>query len=172
MLGQRADSAHAAPVFRYPVRAPERRLPVASHVRQETDAKEPASPPEVSDEALMAAYCAGDEAAFRRLFQRYGGRIYSFLLHTTGERTQAEDLSQQTWLKLHRARGSFDGGSRFAAWLYTIAANLRRDEARVRRRRPEDLTADGQVPSFAASAEPEVSAEAEAVRRALEEILT
>lgn len=122
---------------------------------------------DLEDEALMSRYSDGDDAAFGVLFERYGERVYRFLLHSTGSPALTEDLSQQTWLQVHRARRSFRMEERFAAWLYTIAANLRRDAARRKRRRPEDLTSDGQLPTQMVEAPPPPGEGIERVRRAL-----
>lgn len=123
------------------------------------------------DEALMRRYCCGEDAAFRQLFARHAGRVYGYLHQCTGSRSLAEDLSQQTWLHVHRGRDSFQGGGRFVPWLYAIAANLRRDGVRRDRRRPEDLTASGGVPDHPVELlPPEQEERATAVRAALLEI--
>lgn len=100
----------------------------------------------------MGRYVSGDQLAFMALFGRYTGRIYGYLLHATGDRALAEDLAQQTWLRLHNARATFRPGARFSPWIYTIAANLRRDHARDSLRAGEFLTADGAAPELAAEA--------------------
>lgn len=88
----------------------------------------------------------GDQPAFTALFTRYTQRIYAYLVHCTGNRALAEDLTQQTWLRVHHARATFRDGARVAPWLYTIAANLRRDHARGSIRSRESLTPDGSAP--------------------------
>jgi RNA polymerase sigma-70 factor (ECF subfamily) len=92
----------------------------------------------------MGSYLEGDMQAFRALFARHTPSIYGFLLHRTGDRALAEDLTQQTWLRVHAARHTFQRGARLRPWLYTIAANLRRDEYRGRPR--EEMTRDGTLP--------------------------
>jgi RNA polymerase sigma factor (sigma-70 family) len=104
-----------------------------------------------SDEDLMERYQGGDQAAFRMLFQRHARRVHGFLLRHTGDRSRADDLLQQTWLKLHRARDSYRPGAPFSPWLYTIAANTRRDAARADGRSAEELTSDGETPGAAAA---------------------
>jgi RNA polymerase sigma factor (sigma-70 family) len=79
------------------------------------------------DEALMLAYAEGDGGAFDELFRRYATRLFNFLLRASGDRALAEDLFQATFLKLHQARKSYVAGT-FKAFLFTIAANLLRDE--------------------------------------------
>lgn len=90
-----------------------------------------------TDEALMAAFVAGDKAAFRALFDRYSGPLLGMLRRSMPRDDDARDLLQQTFLQLHRARNDFKQGSRLKPWLYTIALNLKREYFRRRGRRPE-----------------------------------
>jgi RNA polymerase sigma-70 factor (ECF subfamily) len=86
-----------------------------------------------SDEKLMGRYAAGDLLAFRELYSRYEKRIYNFFLRRLGDPERAADLFQEAFLRLHRNRGRYDSRRSFAAWFYTIANNLVRDEMRMRR---------------------------------------
>jgi RNA polymerase sigma-70 factor (ECF subfamily) len=92
-----------------------------------------------TDEELMAAYVAGDPAAFRVLFERHAAGLERVMLRDLAEREEARDLVQQAFLQLHRARLDFDPKQRLKPWLYTIALNLKREHFRRRRRRPELL---------------------------------
>jgi RNA polymerase sigma-70 factor (ECF subfamily) len=92
-----------------------------------------------TDEELMAAYAGGDAAAFEELFRRYAPLLERLMLRELYAREEANDLVQQTFLQLHRARLDFDASQRFKPWLYTIALNLKREHFRRRRRRPEVL---------------------------------
>jgi RNA polymerase sigma-70 factor, ECF subfamily len=93
---------------------------------------------EQTDERLMEAYSAGDHRALEGLFNRYAPVLLRVLRRqVTAE--QAEDLLQQTFLQVHRARHDFDPRQRFRPWLFTIALNLRREHHRRRARRPETL---------------------------------
>lgn len=99
-----------------------------------------------TDEALMAAYVAGDATAFRELFRRYAPRLRGVLRHESAH--DPADLVQQTFLQLHRARASYLPGAPFRPWLMTIARNLKREQIRRWRRQPrtselstEDLVA-------------------------------
>lgn len=87
-----------------------------------------------ADEILMAAYQAGNEAAFVQLFERHGGSIYGFLVRRLGGRALAEDLYQETFLRVHRARQTYDSSRPFRAWLFAIAHNLLNDALRGRAR--------------------------------------
>jgi RNA polymerase sigma-70 factor (ECF subfamily) len=96
-----------------------------------------------NDEALMLAYAGGDGAAFDELFRRYATRLFNFLLRASGDHALAEDLFQATFLRLHQARKSFVAGT-FKAFLFTIAANLLRDErSRVEHRRRLSMDEQG-----------------------------
>lgn len=85
----------------------------------------------------MAAYIAGDPAAFRELFERYAPFLMSMLAARPATKNDVADLVQQTFLQLHRARHDFDPRYKLRPWLLTIALNLRRQEARRKYRRPE-----------------------------------
>jgi RNA polymerase sigma-70 factor (ECF subfamily) len=88
-------------------------------------------------DSLMAAYRDGDAQAFSALFAQLAARVHRFFMRCFGETAVADDLLQQTFLKVHRARGAFRGaGAR--AWIFAIAARVRLDEYRRRRRIPED----------------------------------
>jgi RNA polymerase sigma-70 factor (ECF subfamily) len=71
----------------------------------------------------------GDAPAFERLLERYQRRLFGFLLRRAPPQ-HAEDLFQETWLRVVRARESFDPARRFSTWLFQIANNLCRDGAR------------------------------------------
>jgi len=89
----------------------------------------PAGAPEAdpSDQQLLAAYRAASpdarRAAADRLFERYYERVGRWCQRFTGDRESAADLAQDVFLKAYRALDSFQGGSQFATWLYSIARN-------------------------------------------------
>jgi RNA polymerase sigma-70 factor, ECF subfamily len=84
----------------------------------------------------MAAYQAGNQDAFRELFDRYAGRVYGFLVRRLGDVATAEDLHQEAFLRLHRARDSYNPERPFRPWLFAIVHNLVNDTLRSRRRAP------------------------------------
>jgi RNA polymerase sigma-70 factor (ECF subfamily) len=101
-------------------------------------------PTQHSDESLMAAYRAGDQAAFRELFRRWAPRLQRLLRRDVARAEDAHDLVQQTFLQLHRARHEFRPDAKLRPWLYTIALNLKRQYYRRLGRRPEaPLAHDG-----------------------------
>ena len=90
-----------------------------------------------SDEELMACVARGDERALSTLVERHAGRMHAHLVRMTGNGEDAEDLLQETWLRVARAARSFDPSRTVRPWLFGIASNLARDLHRrraVRRR--------------------------------------
>lgn len=85
----------------------------------------------------MAAYVAGDGAAFRVIFERYAPLLLRAMLRELYAREEANDLVQQTFLQLHRARSDFDAAQKLKPWIFTIAMNLKREYFRRKKRRPE-----------------------------------
>src|ERR1044071_7505160 len=83
---------------------------------------------------LMGRYCAGDVAAFHELYAALAPRILGYLTGLAGDRATAEDLLQQTFMKLHEARSAYVKGANPVPWLYTIAHRTCLDEIRRRKR--------------------------------------
>ncbi len=90
-----------------------------------------------TDEELMRAVATGSGSAFEELSRRYERPLYQFLVRHAGDR-DAEDLHQETWLRVVRSATRFDPGRRFSTWLFQIAVNLCRDW----RRRPPPVPLD------------------------------
>jgi len=88
------------------------------------------------DQADMRRLKGGEEAALDALMERHASPIFQFLFRMLGDQDEANDLAQETFLRLYRARDSFRLGNRFTTWLYTIAANLARNHLRWRSRHP------------------------------------
>ncbi|MEM9694910.1 MAG: sigma-70 family RNA polymerase sigma factor, partial [Myxococcota bacterium] len=89
-----------------------------------------------SDEELMRAYVAGDDAAFSELFERYAPMLLRIMRRQLRDE-DAQEIVQQTFLQMHRARNDFDTTRKLRPWLMTIAYNLRRELYRRRGRKPE-----------------------------------
>lgn len=96
----------------------------------------------MTDESLMRAYCEGDRKAFDLLFARLAPRIHGFFMRSFQNQSIADDLLQVTFMKLHRAKGTYQSDQALRPWLFTIAAHVRLDEWRKRKRSPE-LDSDG-----------------------------
>ena len=78
----------------------------------------------------MSAYARGDAGAFDELFRRYARRLLGYLFHMTGDRQLAEDLVQETFVRVHRARDRYDAGRPLKPWLFRIATNVCADRKR------------------------------------------
>ena len=85
---------------------------------------------ETSDERLMLAFRAGDARAFEVLVRRHRTPVFNFILRFAGQRARAEDVLQETWLKVVRSAPEYEAKAKFTTWLYTIARNLCVDSAR------------------------------------------
>lgn len=77
----------------------------------------------MTEEALIERARSGDRDAFCELVERYGRRIHALALHFTGNPAEAEDLSQDAWLKAYRSMPTFRGDSSFYTWVRRIAIN-------------------------------------------------
>lgn len=91
---------------------------------------------ELDDAALVAAYLAGTRLAFQELAERYHTRLLNFIYRTIGDRDRAEDLVQETFVRVYRHLHRFDPTKKFSTWIYTIASNLAKNELRNRSRNP------------------------------------
>lgn len=94
-----------------------------------------------SNEALMEAYQQGDSGALRTLFKRYAPLILAIGRRHLRNETMAQDLVQQTFLRLHTARKDYKAERKLHPFLLTIAMNLVRDEWRRQKRRPTESLA-------------------------------
>ena len=91
---------------------------------------------ERSDVDLMLACAAGDEGAFRELVDRHSDSVVNLVTRYLGNRTDAEDLAQEVFLKVYRARKRYEPTAKFSTWLYRVAVNACLNEVRNRKNRP------------------------------------
>src|SRR5271165_3054145 len=89
------------------------------------------APAAASDEDLMLAYVAGDAAAFDVLYDRHRGGVYRYLLARARIRFIADELFQDVWMNLIRARASYAPTAKFTTWLYRLAHNRLIDHHRA-----------------------------------------
>ncbi len=85
------------------------------------------------DAQLIAATLQGDSSAFGALVRRYQDRVFNAIYHVVGDRQEAEDLAQDTFVQAFVKLESFRGGSAFYTWVYRIAFNLAASRRRRRR---------------------------------------
>lgn len=98
------------------------------------------------DRADMRRLAAGHDAALNDLMERHATRVFHFLCRMLGNEDDANDLAQETFARVFRARESFRPDARFSTWLFTIAANLARNQIRWRGRHPNvSLDAESDV---------------------------
>jgi RNA polymerase sigma-70 factor (ECF subfamily) len=96
-------------------------------------------------EILMTRYQAGDIVAARALIERVSPQLYRFFVLQAANRTDADDLLQEAWLRIHRVRQTYQPGRPLLPWIYAIARRVRVDHYRksirvaVREQHVEDL---------------------------------
>ncbi len=90
-----------------------------------------------ADEQLIERCRQGDQAALEELLARYQNRLMAFIYSVVRDYHLAEDIFQETFLRVYRQAGKFRRGASFKTWLYAIAINLCRDALRKSKRRPE-----------------------------------
>ena len=88
-----------------------------------------------SDVQLMLEAKAGDDASFELLLQRYRTPLVSFLYRMVRDSATAEDLSQEVFIRVYRARAKYAPSAKFTTWLFRIATNLALNRIRDTRHR-------------------------------------
>jgi RNA polymerase sigma factor (sigma-70 family) len=91
---------------------------------------------DAQDRADMEKLQAGQDTALNDLMQRHATPVFHFLCRLTGNEDDANDLAQETFVRVFKSCRSFRTGERFSSWLFTIAANLARNHFRWRSRHP------------------------------------
>ena len=135
---------------------------------------------EAADRADMARLCAGDPTGLDDLMVRHATPVFHFLCRMLGNEDDADDLAQETFVRVFNARDTYRPEEKFTTWLYTIAANLARNQFRWRSRHPtvplvpddpEGTSAPMPVAAGAMPDEAALGAElGEVVRRAVAEL--
>ena len=99
------------------------------------------------DKAAVARFKAGDEAAFEEMVSRYWDRIYAMVLQLLRNSQDAEEVTQDAFIRAHRGLEKFRGDSSFSTWLYQIATNLARNRYWYwwRRKRDKSVSFDMNV---------------------------
>jgi len=91
-----------------------------------------------TDEQLIKNFQNGDIQSYNRLVYKYRDRLINYVYGFTGDLTSAEDLVQDTFLKVYIKKDSYKEIAKFSTWLYTIAGNLAKTELRKLKRRKTD----------------------------------
>jgi RNA polymerase sigma-70 factor, ECF subfamily len=101
----------------------------ADHLEQQLEARDP-------DVRLMIQVRADITGAFETLVERYQNRLVGILFHVVGSREEAEDLCQEVFLRIYKARKGYRPRAKFSTWLFTIANNLAMNHLRSKGRNP------------------------------------
>ena len=92
-----------------------------------------------TDEQLMSLFQGGDENAYIVLVNRYKDKLINFIFHYLKDSESAEDVVQETMIKLYQKKHYYKEIAKFSTWLYTIAKNLANTELRKRKNRKTTL---------------------------------
>ncbi len=107
-----------------------------THPREEKDYT---SDPEV---VLMLEFQKGDTGSFETLLRKYFPRIFNYVYRLVGSRETAEDLTQETFIRVYRAAASYQPRAKFQTWIFTVARNLALNELRRLKRKTFSLDAE------------------------------
>jgi RNA polymerase sigma factor (sigma-70 family) len=137
-----------------------------------TDTK---SQPGNVDDETVAAFRAGDPDAVRAVYRAYGGLVFAVARHVLGDRSLAEDASQQAFVQAWRAAQSFDPARRLGPWLATIARRAaidvhRREAVRAHQSLEDRGQTDPRSPAWAVADTADRAYDAWAVREAIEDL--
>ena len=89
----------------------------------------------ISDEKLIARFQKGDVQAYDVLVRRYKDQLLNYVYRFVGNRSDAEDIVQDTFLRVYKNKHYYKEIAKFSTWVYTIAGNLAKTELRRRKRR-------------------------------------
>lgn len=95
--------------------------------------------------ALVDRAKAGDRSAFEELVRRYRSRILALALHLCGNESEAEDITQEVFLKAYQKLDCFEGRSHFFTWVYRMTVNRSLNAKRDRKRRREETLDDPRI---------------------------
>jgi len=112
----------------------------------------------------MLAFREGDAAAFETLFRRWAGPLLRYLERMLRDAAVAEELVQEAFLRVHRARDSYRAEARFSTWLYRIGTNLALNELRKPGRHAQHESVDEEEGPVLAASDPPGDALADARR--------
>jgi len=122
----------------------------------------------MDDNAIIDGMSRGDQRAFRELVERYKKRVYYLALDMAGNPVDAEDISQDVFLKVYRSFSTFRRGAKLGSWLYRVTYNASIDHLRSRGLAPEPVadevlesrSREGEAPAQARASDPVAAAEA------------
>lgn len=128
---------------------------------------------EENETHLVERVCAGDLYAFEEIVERYKKKVYYIAYDIVGDHHEAEDISQEVFIKMYRALDRFRKDAKMSSWLYQIAVNSSIDSLRRKKTKPrihvEDIDQVGRKDQALESASPESNPERRAVAALMQE---
>lgn len=128
---------------------------------------------EENETNLIERVCSGDIYAFQEIVERYKKKVYYIAYDIVGDFHEAEDISQEVFIKMYRALDRFRKDAKMSSWLYQIAVNTSIDSLRKRKAKPrinvEDIEQVGGQEQALKSASPEADPERRAVATLMQE---
>jgi RNA polymerase sigma-70 factor (ECF subfamily) len=111
-------------------------MPLPTGLQDATEGRRRAAWLDDPEVRLMQRVQQGDMDSFAELRVRYANRVFGYFCKQLRDRSEAEDLTQEVFLRLFRSRLSYQPRARFATWIFHITQNVARNALRSRRRRP------------------------------------
>jgi len=123
------------------------------------------------DPALLRRAQRGDEQAFTAIVRAYETPVHNYILRLTGDRTLAEDLTQEVFVRVFNGLPKFSLRCKFTTWLFQVTKNRVLDELRARERRPHGMVAFDDIPPLETYDQPVERAETiDAIWRAVQDL--
>ena len=123
------------------------------------------------DHGVLRKAQRGDERAFNLIVRAYEQPVYNYVLRLVGDRSLAEDLTQEVFLRVYQGLPGFSDRSRFTTWLFQVTKNRVLDELRALERRPRAVVALDDIPPLEVVDQPfERTETIDAVWRAVESL--
>ncbi len=98
---------------------------------------------QIDEREIIGRILAGDREAFAELVDAYQGPVFSLALRMTGNARDADDLTQESFLRAYLSLGRFREGERFFPWMYTVSLNVIRNHLRSQKALPEKTAGEG-----------------------------
>ncbi|HZS44083.1 MAG TPA: sigma-70 family RNA polymerase sigma factor [Blastocatellia bacterium] len=105
-------------------------------------------------QSIVARACAGDEAAFHAIFNRYSKPVLSFIYHLLSDRSRAEELMQETFVRAYRNLGTMRADTQLSTWLFGIARNVVREAVKEKYKEQRKVSLDEPVSQGLEDAQP------------------
>jgi RNA polymerase sigma-70 factor (ECF subfamily) len=128
----------------------------------------------LSDESLLERFLKGEEWAFEMIIERHKDKVYGIAFSIVRNRAIAEDISEETFIKLYYKANTFKGRSKFTTWLYSVTSNTAKNHLRGINKKHSEIDIEDITTLKSSIAEPDKMAEAsiinERINKALEKL--